>query len=161
MSSRQNIHGQPFNNYVLVSPIFKFPALCSDLPPGIMRRVTPFSIKVLANIIFFQPVIYFPSRWPFGLVSHIYICMHWRIERRGSGVLEMRAPSPGPISFIFMLISVKILPNNRFLSQTQVFASLVLKILDPPLALHRENQWLLIVALMNTNSTLPTSFIQK
>ena len=42
-----------------------------------------------------------------------------------------RSPRPpsGPISFIFMRFSAKILSNNRFLPQTHV----VWEILDPPL----------------------------
>ena len=41
-------------------------------------------------------------------------------------------PRPGPISFIFRMLSVKILSNiNVFSAQTQGLASL--EILDPPL----------------------------
>ena len=51
------------------------------------------------------------------------------------GALGTRPPL-GPISFIFMQFLTKILPNNRFLGQTQGLAPApppVMEILDPPL----------------------------
>ena len=50
-------------------------------------------------------------------------CQHWRIQ--GGRV--------GPISFIFMQFSAKILSNNRFLVRTQGFVPPVWENLDPPL----------------------------
>ena len=48
---------------------------------------------------------------------------------------------PGQIAFVFMQFSIKILPNNRFLLQTQGLAppTLVLEVLDPPLVIHKYN----------------------
>ena len=52
---------------------------------------------------------------------------------RGVGDYESASP-PGPISFIVMQFSVKILPNNRFSPQRSVVgAPSVQEILDPPL----------------------------
>ena len=58
-----------------------------------------------------------------------YILTGW-----SKGALGTRAP--GPISFIFMQFSAKILPNNRILPQIQGLApSSAWEILDPPLTL--------------------------
>ena len=64
-----------------------------------------------------------------GVLLVIY--SQWRIQEGSLGTAR------GPISFIFMQFSVKILPNNRFLPQTRGLVSLssVWDILDPPFVL--------------------------
>ena len=163
MSSRQNIHGQPFHKYVLIRSKFnQFPISLFRLTSRHHEARYSILYQSIGQYYIFPTSHSFSLQTTFDLVSHIYICMHWRIQGGGRGT---RTPSPslGPISFIFMLFSAKNLPNNRFLPQTQRFAPN-----SPPRKYwirHRHDigkisDWWW-VTLMNSNATLPTSFIQK
>ena len=106
---------------------------------GHERRAPPRSATELVSLL---NVYLFVGQWLASTVVHSPFKSLWITSDQTSYILTgwskgaLGTRAPGPISFIFMKFSAKILPNNRILPQIQGLAPApAWEILDPPLTL--------------------------